>query len=88
MEETPDINMPSFDAFEYGCAVLFSLVAHFTVRIDTKKHVLLSNRHHQDHLSLNYLRMKTLVVMIWEWLMGKLKDSVNLDGVCLLYYKL
>lgn len=72
MEETPDINMPSFGAFEYVCAILFPLVAqlstlvaaecifYITVGIDTKNHVLLINRHHQDHLSLNYLRLKTL----------------------------
>lgn len=27
MEVTPDINMPSSGAFEYGCAILFPLVA-------------------------------------------------------------
>lgn len=45
---TPDINMPSFGAFEYGCAILFPLVAglipfvgaecvfYITVQTDTK----------------------------------------------------
>lgn len=48
MEVTPDINMPSFGAFEYGCAILFPLVAglipfvgaecvfYITVQTDTK----------------------------------------------------
>lgn len=100
MEETPAINVPLSGAFEYGCAALFpseaqlsTLVAAecifwITLMTDTRPHVLLSNRHNQDHLSLNYLRLKTLSGMIWQWLLGKLKDSFNLDGVCFLYYRL
>lgn len=96
MVETPGISMPSVGAFKYGCAILFPLVTqlstlaaaeylfYITVRVEPQKHVLLSNRHHQDHVNLN-LRLKTLPVMIWQWLMRKLKVSVNSDGVCLLY---
>lgn len=31
--ETPDITMPSFGAFEYGCAILFPLVAQLSTLV-------------------------------------------------------
>lgn len=93
---TPDANMPSFGAFEHGCAICFPLVAGLipsvaaecmfciTVGQIRKQHVLLSNRHQTEDIA------RDDVAMAHEEAhdLTQTKDLVPLDGFCLLCYRL